>query len=81
MLGWKNTQGHGLYSRLTPQKVLRTCERSIRVIGGLSLGSRNEIGRQKGGLGSVCVDVGRHRDARDRGIYFLFALDGLGEAR
>jgi hypothetical protein len=28
----KNTQGDGRYSRLTPQKVLRTCKRNFSII-------------------------------------------------
>jgi hypothetical protein len=32
MFSWKNTQGYGRYSRLTPQKVLRTHKGSIQVI-------------------------------------------------
>jgi hypothetical protein len=75
MPGWKNTQGHGLYSRLTPQKVLRTCERSIKFISGSSLGNENETSRQMDGLAGACADGGPHRHASDRRLHFLLALN------
>jgi hypothetical protein len=75
MFGRKNTQGNGRYSRLTPQKVLHICERSICVIRSSNLGSENEISRQEDGFGSACADAGRHCHACDCGIHFLFALN------
>jgi hypothetical protein len=75
MLGRKNTQGHGLYSRLTPQKVLRTCEPSIQFISGSSLGNESETSRQMDGLADACADGGPHRHAGDRPLHFLFALN------